>query len=383
MSSFLLRSPFTVPLLLGVSLVCLFPKTASAAVPATYTGTPYMGTPWPIPGRIDFENYDDGGENVAWRVDDSTANFGVGGCQGNDYRTELPHPQICKSNAAEGDVYSAGPMVGQPYALGSLYIGYTHGADWVKMTVDVKTAGTYVLSSTWGSEPSGAGAIHFQILMNDVMKADVSLDGTGGYHNWVVYDNFAMVDLDAGVQVLQFAPKSMHLNYDYIQFSLMLPGGGVDPGGTGGAGGAGSGGASAGGASAGGAASGGTGGAPSGGTSGAASGGSVAAGGTAQGGQTTTGGSGGSLAAGGAPVTAVGGSGGSPPVGAAGSAGASAVAVGIDPAAAGASTSSAAPDVNSKSGCSFGVGTSSMPLGLISVGGLMAWAFSRRRRNLS
>src|SRR6185436_18782105 len=62
--------------------------------------------------------------------------------------------------------------------------------------------------------------------------------------NWVAYPDFATVTLDAGIQVLKFAPKSQHLNYDYLQFSLMLPGGGVDDGsgsagGSSGAGGAG------------------------------------------------------------------------------------------------------------------------------------------------
>ena len=37
----------------------------------------------------------------------------------------------------------------------------------------------YKLSSTWGSEPGGATGIHFQVLFNDVMKADVTLPGTG------------------------------------------------------------------------------------------------------------------------------------------------------------------------------------------------------------
>ncbi len=245
-------------LALGFGLfVALIGSRAYAEVPAGYQGTPFKGSPATIPGRIDFENYDEGGQNVAWRVDDHTGNFGQGGCAANDYRMGTPHPQLClTNNANEVDTYSSGPMLGQKYPSDampqSIYIGYTHGADWVKLTVNVTKAGMYKLSSTWGSEPSGADAIKFQISFNDMLKADVELPGTGGYHNWVAYPDFATVTLDAGVQVLQFAPKSMHLNYDYLQFSLVLPGGGVDDGsmgaGGGGAGGAGSAGTSAGGA---------------------------------------------------------------------------------------------------------------------------------------
>jgi hypothetical protein len=241
---------------------------ARAAVPADYKGTPYKGIAATLPGRIDFENFDEGGQDVAWRVDDSTANFGVGGCAANNYRADLPHPQLClTNNATEVDLFSAGPMQGGKYPSAdmpqSIYIGYTHAVDWVKLTVNVTKAGTYQLSSTWASEPSGADAIHFQLSFNDAMKADVKLPGTGGYHNWVAAPNFASVELEEGLQVLQFASKSMHLNYDYLQFSLMLPGGGVDDGSMGAGG---SGGMSAGGAA-------GVAGATSGGVAGAANGG--------------------------------------------------------------------------------------------------------------
>lgn len=120
-----------------------------------------MGTPWAIPGRIEFENYDDGGEGVGWRVDDSTGNFGQGGCAGNDLRMGV-HPQICRSNTSmgENDLYSMGPLMGTHYPSDAMpqsyYLGYAHPSDWVKLTVNVATAGTYKVSSTWASDPGGA-----------------------------------------------------------------------------------------------------------------------------------------------------------------------------------------------------------------------------------
>ncbi|HVY28826.1 MAG TPA: carbohydrate-binding protein [Polyangiaceae bacterium] len=258
-------------LALGFGLfVVLIGARARADVPAGYQGTPFHGTATSLPGRVEFENFDEGGQDVAWRVDDHTGNFGVGGCAANDYRNDLPHPQLCLTNqGTEVDTYTMGPMMGQKYPSDampqSIYIGYTHAVDWVKLTVNVSKAGKYHLSSVWASEPGGADAIKFQISFNDVLKADVKLPGTGGYHNWVAAPDFATVDLEAGLQVLQFSAKSMHLNYDYIQFSLELPGGGLDDGGSGagGSGGAGAGGAATGGAA--GAATAGTGGAPAGG----------------------------------------------------------------------------------------------------------------------
>jgi hypothetical protein len=215
-------------------------RDARAAIPDGYKGTPFGGTPRAIPGRIEFEDYDDGGMGVGWRVDDHTGNFGVGGCAGNAYRTDLPHPQICQTNTSPGenDLYSSGPMMGTHYPSDDMpqskYIGYTHGVDWVKITVNVAKAGMYKVSSTWASEPGGAGGMKFQISFNDVVKADVSLTGTGGYHNWVAFPDFATVQLDAGVQVLQFAPKTNHINYDYLQFTLVNADGSTDPSGAGG-----------------------------------------------------------------------------------------------------------------------------------------------------
>jgi hypothetical protein len=264
--------------------VALLGSHAHAAVPAGYLGTPFGGTPRPLPGRIELEDFDEGGQGVAWSVDDHTGNFGEGGCAANAYREGI-HPQLCKTNTNpnELDVYSTGPMMGQKYPSDampqSIYIGYTHAVDWVKVTVNVAVAGTYKVSSTWASEPGGADGIKVQLSFNDVLKADAKLPGTGGYHNWVVAPDFATFELEAGVQVLQFAAKSMHLNYDYLQFSRVLPGGGVDTGGgPGGGGGSGAGGsasggsATAGGAGTAGATAAGTGGAPGSGSGGASAG---------------------------------------------------------------------------------------------------------------
>ena len=257
---------------LGVALaISLVGTIAHAAVPVGYTGTPFGGTPRAIPGRIDFEDFDEGGENISWDVDDHTGNFGEGGCAANAYREGI-HPQLCQTNTnpGENDVFTAGPMMGTKYPSDampqSIYIGYTHGVDWVKITVDVKQAGSYKLSTTWASEAGGAGVINPEISFNDVVKATPALAGTGGYHNWIAYPDFATIELEAGVQVLKFLAKTQHLNYDYLQFSLVLPGGGVDDGsgnagGSGGAGaggGAGAAGAAAGGASGAGGAAGGS-----------------------------------------------------------------------------------------------------------------------------
>jgi hypothetical protein len=333
---------------LGILLALSLPAgRAHAEVPAGYTGTPFGGTPRPLPGRIDFEDFDDGGQGVGWSVDDHTGNFGEDGCAANAYRDGI-HPQLCKTNTSPGelDAYSTGPLIGQKYPSDampvSIYIGYTHAVDWVKLTVNVSEAGTYKLSSSFASEPGGADGIKVQVSFNDVLKADATLAGTGGYHNWADYPDFATVELEAGVQVLQFAAKSMHVNYDYLQLSRVLPGGGVDDGSAGGSAGSGAGGS-------------------------AGSAGSVGASGAA--------GSGGSGGTAGEPAAAAGSGGATATAGAAGSAGSEAAPT---------TTPGAAPTTSDEAaGCACRIAAPQgvrAPLVALSVAALFGVAWRRKRR---
>src|SRR5262249_39365395 len=55
-------------------------SNAATLVVNTPTNKPHGGTPWAIPGKIEAENYDDGGEGVAYHDLDATNN-------GGQYRT--------------------------------------------------------------------------------------------------------------------------------------------------------------------------------------------------------------------------------------------------------------------------------------------------------
>jgi len=200
-----------------------------ADVPPGYKGTPFKGAPAAIPGRINLVDYDMGGVNVGFNTVHNSGAAPVG-CAGSDYRTDLPVPTLCKTSQMDGDHYTAGPLTGMRYpspTTDDYYIGAIRPNDWVNVTVDVKTPGTYVLSSTWAS---AGGSIDMKVFFNDVSKNETKAPTTGGYHNWVPFPNYAMVTLEQGVQVMKFQSVVEHLNWDYIQFSLVLPDGGVDNG---------------------------------------------------------------------------------------------------------------------------------------------------------
>jgi MYXO-CTERM domain-containing protein len=237
---------------------------ALAAVPTGYKGTPYMGTPQAIPGRVELANLDVGGEGVTYHADHRRANAkaeGYSPLSGDDYRpTELDLPDICSTNV-KPPPDSWDKAGGLPYPTAAkehwYYMGLAHAVDWVKVTVDVKKAGKYWMSSNWAS-PNGT--MHFQVYFNDgsapaaagdtkldgPMKADVNLGaGTGDYHIWKAYPHFAMVELTEGVQVMTFHLRTDHLQYGFIQFDP-VDGAGADGGASGAAGTSGAAGAGAG-----------------------------------------------------------------------------------------------------------------------------------------
>jgi hypothetical protein len=253
---------------LGVLASLLWVANASAAVPAEYGGTPYLGTPRPIPGRIDFADVDLGGFDVAWNTDHNRMTDAPQ--SGDDYRPEdMALPNINKTNrflidqtwsedfweeAAGGGRY---PSEAEPHAY---YLGATHVDDWVRITVDVQQAGTYSISSNWACDNNPCG---FSLWFNDdsgVMDdpgrplhganktGTVELDTTGDYHLWREYPSFVEVELSAGLQVMTFHVEiADHLQYSFLQFDLVGGGGAGGAGGAAGAAGAGAGGESPGG----------------------------------------------------------------------------------------------------------------------------------------
>lgn len=344
----------------------LWAADASAAIPAGYTGTPYMGTAQTIPGRIELANLDEGGKDVAFYADHRRENAvaeGYAPISGDDYRPgNLNLPNICKTNRAiekpgEGseDHWEDGTRYPSEQNLYEYYMGYAHTVDWVRVTVNVQVAGKYNVSSDWAcANPKCGLSLWFndgsgkmdnpqRPLDGENKSGIVMLDGTNDYHKWRKYPNFTQVELTAGLQVMTFNLEvADHLQYGHLVFDLV---GGNPAGGAGGTGGAPSGGSGGAGSSVGGGGAGTTGGV--GGSPDQGVGNYPSSGGTSAGGSTATAGS-----------TAAGGS------------------------SAGGTTPQFGADAGNDSGCSLGArssGTGSAALAALGLGAaLMLW--QRRKR---
>jgi hypothetical protein len=397
------RIPCTIFLVVAASAPLLVASSARADIPAGYLGKPFdpataggpklpasvKGGPYAIPGRLDFINYDMGGDGVGYHTGDHIAKGGAG------YRIDgqtatlswtgqcIPNVAGQACNNVWYDTSAALDGTKFPSATTEDFsIGAVQNGDWFNLTVDVKTAGTYSVSSTWASGAGtpggegGDGSMGLAIFSNGTMLATWSaifpnFNQYADFHHWKAYPNFATVTLPAGIQVIKLQSKAKHLQLDYVQFDLM-GGGAAGAGGGAGVGGA----AGASGAAGAGGAIGAAG------AAGGATGTTGAAGTTGGGSGDTAGASGGTAGSGAAGEPAGGTAGASSTAGAPGGTGTAGTGGGTTTGTAGAKGSTS----KSSGGCSIAPSRPASDLaatvlvGLVAAVGLGARARRRRRR---
>ncbi|MBN2201367.1 carbohydrate-binding protein, partial [bacterium] len=150
---------------------------------------PYGGTARPVPGVIQAEDYDTGGEGVAYH-DSEPAN------QGLQYRLgEGVDVELC--------------------AEGGYNVGWIQADEWLEYTVDVAFAGTYTLRVRTASQGDGGG-FRIRFGSRDVTGVRTFLP-TGGWQAWTWVD-IPGVSLDAGRQVMRVEMTLSNFNINYFQF---------------------------------------------------------------------------------------------------------------------------------------------------------------------
>jgi hypothetical protein len=151
-------------------------SAASSPPPPPAPEQPYGGTPAAIPGVVQAENFDTGGEGVAYHDTDGSNN-------GGQYRP------------ADGvDIEWTGD------AGGGYDVGWTHAGEWLKYTIAVPTAGAYTLDARVADV--GAGAT-FHVEFNGVdATGPLSVPNTGAWQSYqdVVADG---IPLAAGTYTMK------------------------------------------------------------------------------------------------------------------------------------------------------------------------------------
>ncbi len=148
---------------------------------------PYGGTPAAVPGTIEAENYDTGGEGLAYHDTDT-------GNNGGQYRSE------------DVDIESCGE--------GGYNVGWIEPGEWLEYTVDVASAGDYDIEIRVARSPTGSSSLHMESNGTDI-TGTMSVPGTGGWQNWTsIYKTG--VSLSAGEQVLRLYMDGGSFNVNNI-----------------------------------------------------------------------------------------------------------------------------------------------------------------------
>lgn len=213
----------------------LFPRStrpvlsAAAALAALVTAavwgdenTPFDSAPIPIPGRVQAENYDLGGEGVAYHDSDSLNN-------GNgklNLRFDDPEASFRREEGVDLS-YTKAPrekfagdrtVDGGKVALGSLYVGWGQPGEWIRYTVEVERAGRYRISGrvSAGKENAKLG-VEFG---GNGAKQTLTLPHTGSAHVWTTARNLGEIELTSGVQTLTLRIGEVGgFNIDWLRFS--------------------------------------------------------------------------------------------------------------------------------------------------------------------
>jgi Carbohydrate binding module (family 6)/Right handed beta helix region len=171
------------------------PPADPTPAPQPGASTPYTGTPIALPGRIEAENYDKGGEGVAYH--DTTA-----GNTGGKYRTNNVDIQ------ASGDTG------------GGYNIGWTAKGEWLKYSVQSASARTYAIDVRVASNGAG-GTFHIEIDGVNV-TGTMTAPNTGAWQTYTTVTK-TNVSVTAGPHVVKLVmdgtgANSSVGNFNWIAF---------------------------------------------------------------------------------------------------------------------------------------------------------------------
>jgi hypothetical protein len=156
--------------------------------------SPFYGTPFAVPGQFEAEDFDKGGEGVAYH--DNTP-----GNQGGMYRT-----------TEDVDIIS-------PYPGGYVVNNFEAG-EWLKYTINVSQSGNYHLEALVSSQFSTS---QFHMEVDGIDKTGlIAVPSTGywGTFQWVGKDG---ISLSAGQHVLRMYADMQYFNFDRIRISAGTP----------------------------------------------------------------------------------------------------------------------------------------------------------------
>lgn len=198
-----------------------------------YSGTFYYHdslnhAPQAIPGRLECELYDNGGEGVAFHDSDSI-NSGSGrlnpanGTFLNGFRINEPVDiSYTKRNGVDDNPFNfIQPVMDQ------LYVGWTNPGEWLNYMVDVKQTGIYQVGLMFTSNRGGVIGLTVDnpsdTLKMQIPTTFVEADTVAWrqWHHWNYIENLGSITLTKGTHILKLSTIAEgQMNYNYLDFKL-------------------------------------------------------------------------------------------------------------------------------------------------------------------
>lgn len=148
--------------------------------------------PTELPGILQVENYDVGGQNKAYYDKDEDNKGGL-------YREDMVDVVAVDENDAS-----------KGYA-----IGYTQEGEWLEYTVNVKTAGKYAVKASYATSSENTG---IKLFVDDKAVTDAIMFPQGA--DWTTYNTVSATtsEISAGTHVLKMEIVGNYVNVDWLEF---------------------------------------------------------------------------------------------------------------------------------------------------------------------
>lgn len=154
--------------------------------------TPFKGTPHQIPGKIEAEEYDLGGEGFAFN--EANANGNEGGAPFRNDQVDI------EATTDAGGGYN---------------IGYILNGEWLLYTVNVEQTGKYDLNLRLATQGAGK-TLHIEIDGVNV-TGPVTVPNTEGWQNWATA-TVENLNLTQGDHIMRIVFDSDYMNINYVEF---------------------------------------------------------------------------------------------------------------------------------------------------------------------
>lgn len=162
-------------------------SSASSGISSAST-SPYQGV-INLPGKLEAENYDLGGQDVAY----------------NDINPEDAPKNLYRSDNA-----------GVDSSAGAYFYGWTQNGEWVKYSIFANASGEYDFKARVASGVDNSG---FSLLLDGAEVANVNIPNTGDFNTFTEIQGKTSA-ISKGGHILTLSVNSPYFNIDWIEFSI-------------------------------------------------------------------------------------------------------------------------------------------------------------------